>query len=115
MQKYQGKIEQTVVHPFIINAFVIPDNICLTRGWYCNLIKGEKKSLKWYLLLNCKYSYHTVQSDQSKLLFTMYLFFIDIVGEIGKKYTAINSVSKFSLACIHSNISKGYFCHKPIC
>ena len=35
MQKYQGKIEQTVVHPFTINAFVIPDNICLTRGWYC--------------------------------------------------------------------------------
>lgn len=26
MQKYQGKIEQTVVHPFIINAFVIMDD-----------------------------------------------------------------------------------------
>lgn len=35
MQKYQGKIEQTVVHPFIINAFVVMDNICLTRDWYC--------------------------------------------------------------------------------
>lgn len=34
MQKYQGKIEQTVVQPFIINAFVIPDNTCLTRGEY---------------------------------------------------------------------------------
>lgn len=35
MQKYQGKIEQTVAHPFIINAFVIMDNACLTRDWYC--------------------------------------------------------------------------------
>ena len=35
MQKDQEKIEQTVVHPFIINAFGIQDNICLTRGWYC--------------------------------------------------------------------------------
>lgn len=34
MQKYQGKIEQTVVHPFIINVFVISSNICLTTGWY---------------------------------------------------------------------------------
>ena len=49
MQKYQGKIEQTVVQPFIINAFIIPDNICLTRGCFVStLIKGEKKDLqKW--------------------------------------------------------------------
>lgn len=32
MQKYQGKIEQTVVHPFISNAFVITDNMCFKRG-----------------------------------------------------------------------------------
>ena len=47
MQSYQGKIEQTVVDPLIINAFVIPNNICLTRGWYCEIfllkIKGKKK------------------------------------------------------------------------
>lgn len=35
MQKYQGKIEQTVVRPFIINAFVVMDSIGLTRDWFC--------------------------------------------------------------------------------
>ena len=73
-----------------------------------NLIKGEKKSLKQYLLLNCKYSYHTVQSDQSKLLFTMYLFFIDIVGEIGKKIYSYK-LSKQVFSCLHPNIWKRLF------
>lgn len=78
MQKYQGKIEQTVVHPFIINAFVIMENICLTRVWYCEnlwLKEKRKRSLKMHLFWNCKFSYHTIQSDQSKLLFTCIYFY----------------------------------------
>lgn len=80
MQKDQEKIEQTVVHPFIINTFGIQDNMSHKRLVLWALwLKGKKNSLKQNLLLNCKYSYH--QSDQCKLLFTMYLFFRDIVGE----------------------------------
>lgn len=52
-----------------------------------------------YLFLNCKYSYRTVQSYQSKLLLMVYLFFIDI-GKETKKYREIQiQQAVFSLAC----------------
>lgn len=113
MQKYQGKIEQTVVHPFIINTFVIPDKISHKRMILWEFLIKER-SLKMYLVLNWKYSYHIVQSDQSKLSFTVHLFCIDTGNEADRKIErGKTSMSKvFFCRYLFKHVGKGYFCHK---
>lgn len=117
--KSQGKIEQTVVHPSVIQAFVIPNHTCLTRGWYCEnswLKEKRKRSLKIYLVLNCKYSYHIVPK------WPVYVAIYSVSAlvfygwrERDRQKIAKNSVSRVSsFLCLFKYLEKGCFCHKPI-
>lgn len=123
MQKYQGKIEQTVAHPYNMNAFVIPDNIGLTRGWYCEnfWFKEKKEKISEKIFVFWIASILIILSkltSLTKLLFTVYLCVFNRYWERERQKIerAKNSVCRGS-PCLYlfKCLGKSCFCHKPIC